>query len=91
MYLNKKQFNSFLYVTVFIAGFIFIFYPSIFSVLSPYTTEEWLPYHWWYAYHSLINPGIELLHAYRRTYGSVNKYFAEMRRRLKINLEGTGC
>jgi hypothetical protein len=38
MYLNKKQLNSVLYVTVFIEGFFYIFYPSFFSVLRPYTT-----------------------------------------------------
>jgi hypothetical protein len=37
----------------------FYFYPSIFFLLSPYTTEQWLAYHWWYAYHSLSNPALE--------------------------------
>jgi hypothetical protein len=28
-------------------------------LLSPCTTNQWLAYHWWYAYHSLMNPDVE--------------------------------
>jgi hypothetical protein len=41
---------------------IFIFYPLIFFLLCPCTTEQWLSYHWWYDYHSLRNPGVDGSH-----------------------------
>jgi hypothetical protein len=35
-----------------------------FFLLSPCTTEQWLTCHWWYAYHSLINPASEYLNSH---------------------------
>jgi hypothetical protein len=37
---------------------IFIILSLDFFLLSPCTTEQWLAYIWWYAYHSVRNPGL---------------------------------
>jgi hypothetical protein len=34
-----------------------MFHPFVF-LLSPCVTEQWLAYHWWYAYYSLGNPAL---------------------------------
>jgi len=38
--------------------FFFIFWPLIFFLICPRTTEQLLAYHWWYAYHTLRNPDL---------------------------------
>jgi hypothetical protein len=60
MYLNEKELIYFFCVTAFISGF-FLFFNLRFFLLSPYTSEQWLAYHWWYAYHSLRNRDLDYL------------------------------
>jgi hypothetical protein len=38
---------------------MFLFFD--FFTICPYTTEQWLAYHWWYAFHSLRNPYLNYL------------------------------
>jgi hypothetical protein len=57
MNLNEKELKSFLYVAEFIEVFSSLLSFDFF-LLSPCTTELWLVYHWWYAYHSLRNPDL---------------------------------
>jgi hypothetical protein len=58
MHLNEKQLNEVLCVTAFVAEKVFMFLFFDCFLLRPCTTEQRRAYHWWYAYHSLINPDI---------------------------------
>jgi hypothetical protein len=59
MQLNGKHLNPFSCVTAFIAGkSLFLSFDCFLP--SPYTTEQWLVYHWWYAYHSLISSALNI-------------------------------
>jgi hypothetical protein len=55
MCLNDKHIYLVVYAIAFIEGNNFYF----FFLLCPCTTEHWLAYQWWYAYHSLRNLSLE--------------------------------
>jgi hypothetical protein len=59
MYLKKNSFIKFSMYSNCIYWRIFLFLSFDFFLLRPCTAEQWLAYHWWYAYHTLRYPVID--------------------------------
>jgi hypothetical protein len=51
--------SSFVHVHVVCESVVFTFLSFDFYLLNPYTTKQWMTYHWCYEYHSLRNAVLE--------------------------------